>query len=155
MRANRSAGWDLAQRRSEPLEYPGNYFFYRKPRGINNLCVNAPLQGCHATPTISRIALADVLQKGRQISIEPFFYQLFIATVSAFFSGSRKKDLQRGVREHYGRHIAPFRHQPRGPAKGLLPLLKSLANQNNGRNFRGRSGNSFSADSIRYVVFIQ
>src|SRR4051812_27782720 len=155
MRATRSAGWGLAQRRSEPLEYPGNHFFYRKPRGINNLCVNALLQRCHATPTISRVALADVLQKGGQISIEPFFYQLFIATISALFSRSRQKHLQHGVREHDGRHIAPLCHQTRGSAKGLLPLLKSLANHGNGCNFRGCGGNRFSADSIGYVLFVQ
>src|SRR5579859_1093569 len=111
MRVIHSTGWGLAGRRFEPLEYPGNDLLYGNPSGINNLCVLALLQRRYATLTITSVALANVLQKGGQGSIETFFYQLFIATTGALFGRRGKKDFHRGVRENNRCHITPFRDQ--------------------------------------------
>src|SRR5258708_6291180 len=126
MRVIRSAEGGLAWRRFEPLDYPGNDLLYGKASGINNLCVHALLQRCHATPSVASIALANILQKGRQGSIETFFYQLFIAAASALFGRCGEKDFKQRVREYDRRHITPFRHQTRRPSPRLLSPHKSL-----------------------------
>ena len=90
------------------------------------MCVNALSQGRHTTLTVAGIALADVLQKGGESSIETFLYQLFIAAASTLLGRRGEKYFKHGIREYDRSHITTFRYQTRNPAKRLLTAHKSL-----------------------------
>src|SRR5215471_5560307 len=78
-----------------------------------------PERGCRPA-RIARVAFPDVVQKtinGNRVS---FFYQLLISALRTLLGAGRDVDLERGVGEDDGAHVAAVRDEPGRPPEPAL-----------------------------------
>src|SRR5579885_2660645 len=67
---------------------------------------------------IAFVAGADVLKKGAQTNINPFFLQLVMTAPGALLRTCGQEQFERRVGEDHGAHVAAVGDEPRAPPEG-------------------------------------
>src|SRR2546422_994895 len=138
-----------------PIHNLGRRLLGAHRRRVERPRSGALLEGRHAACHIACVALAQILQKGGQCSSDSFFFQLFIPTFRTGLRARGEEYFELGIGEHDRAHVAPLGDQPRGLAKGPLPVQKSPAHPGQGRYPRGGERVFLGADGVGHALGLE
>src|SRR6266571_4670597 len=123
--------------------------------GIEQPRPGALLERRHAAQRIACVALAQILQKAGKCSSDSFFFQLFIAPFRPGLGACGEEHFEARVGKHDRAHVAPFGHQPRGFAKGSLPLQQGPAHRGQRGSPGGRRRACLGANRVRHPLLVE
>ena len=95
----------------------------------------------HRSAGVTGVAREDLAQQTVHCHRNSFFLQLLIASSSPLLGTGRQKDLERGIGEDDGTHVAAVRHQAgRLPERALAVLERGAHGRDRGDRRGGRAG---------------
>ena len=106
-------------------------------------------------PAITLVALLDLPGKAREINTFSFFFQLLISALGTHLRARCQEDLEDGVGEHHGRHVAAVGDEPRRPPESALAGEQRLAHGGNPGDFRGAAPAHLAAYLVAYVLVLE
>src|SRR5476649_2567594 len=124
-----------------PFKHLAYHFPYAFARAIELPGVGGLLQGCGAPHAVALVAFTQFLQKGANISIDSFFFQLLMPPLRTLFGARCQEHLEERVREHHRAHVAAVCNEARRGAKCSLALEQRCSN----RGQRSYPGGAFAA----------
>src|SRR5918911_869806 len=127
-----------------PADDSLDHFVDRKRCRVEHLRIGRGSKRRDRPLGVALVALPQIAGKGAKISIDSFFYQLLIAPFGPGFRGRCQEDLEFGVREHHGAHVAPVGDQAGRPAEGALALEQRLAQPRQLRHLGGAVADHFA-----------
>lgn len=138
-----------------PIKYLAYYFVYAQSAAIEFQGIDCLLQWGCASRAVALIAFPQFLQKGPNVSIDSFFFQLLIPALGAYFGARREEHLEPRVGEHHRPHVPALGHQARRLAKRPLAREQRLAHPRQDGHFRGTHTADFTSNIICNITIIK
>ena len=138
-----------------PAEHLLNHLVYRKGRGIQHLRIGSWNERRNASFFVALVPFGQIPGKGAKISSDSFVDQLLISSFGPHFRARCQENLERGIREHDGPHVAPVGDQAGRLPEGALALEERLPDGWMARNLGRLVAHGLAADFVRNILFIQ
>src|SRR5476649_972115 len=131
-----------------PFKHLAHNFVYAETGAVKLPGVGGLAQGCCAPCAIALVAFTQFLQKGMDVSIDSFFFQLLMPALCTRLGARREEYLEHRVRKYHRPHVAAVCDQSRGFAKRPLAREQRGADQRQSSHPRGPFAAVLAPDGI-------